>query len=318
MKEIKTNIAITGGNGYIGNQLIDTFKLQNKYKINILTRKKINIIEDNNITYIQGNLLIPKTLNSLMKPGDTLIHLAYMWNESIENNIKATENIIKECIRCGVSRIVHVSTAAVVGRVNNLNVDETTTCNPSSTYGKTKLAIENLLIKHCSTNKIDLVIIRPTSVYGINGAPLLKLCKNLHQGNWVINYLRACLFGTRSMNLVHIENLIDAIELVINHKQNFNNEILIVSEDDAYENNYICVEKIIKKELKIKDYPIGLIKIPICVLNFILKIKNRNMINAESRFSSSKIKNKYKFRFNREFIDGVQEYGRWYLKKMEP
>lgn len=310
----KKQIFITGASGFIGKNLLKQLNKKNKYSISIFSRSDAIVSDDQKIRIIKGDLLNKKTLDGCLLPENTIIHLAYMWNQSQYKNLQATENLFNACINAGVKRFIHISTAAVVGRAKDQWVDEKSPSNPKSQYGKTKLAIEDMLLNLSVKFNIDLVILRPTSIYGINGAPLAKLCKDIKNKNWMINYLRSCLFGKRAMNLVHINNVIDTMEFAINYPDKFNGEILIVSEDEIKENNFIDVEKMIREELKINQYPMKILEFPRVILKTILKIKNSNIINTQCRFSSEKIKKKYKLSFNKEFQIGVREYAKWYGK----
>ena len=62
--------------------------------------------------------------------------------------------------RCGVSRIVFSSTCAVYGMPEALPIQETELTRPINVYGRTKLAVENLLADVAATGEIRTVMLR--------------------------------------------------------------------------------------------------------------------------------------------------------------
>ncbi len=62
--------------------------------------------------------------------------------------------------RCGVSHIVFSSTCAVYGMPKTLPIHETESTQPINVYGRTKLAVENLLTDIAATGAIRAVMLR--------------------------------------------------------------------------------------------------------------------------------------------------------------
>jgi nucleoside-diphosphate-sugar epimerase len=77
------------------------------------------------------------------------------------------------CHRADVGRLVHVSTAAVQGRLDPL--DETARYLPFSPYSRSKVAGERALLDMRDYISTEVVIYRPTSVQGIGRAVTLRL-----------------------------------------------------------------------------------------------------------------------------------------------
>ena len=70
--------------------------------------------------------------------------------------------VARACARAGVRRLVHVSTAAVQGRMDPL--DETARHLPFSPYTRTKAAAERHLLDTAGERPSEVVVYRPTSV----------------------------------------------------------------------------------------------------------------------------------------------------------
>jgi nucleoside-diphosphate-sugar epimerase len=218
---------------------------------------------------------------------------------------------LNACVAAKIKRIIHCSTVAVVGPTSEKNVTELTQCRPISSYGKTKLKIENIIIE-TGRNNFEVIVVRPTSVFGPNGAPLQKLTNNLIvSGAKLTNYLRSSLFGVRSMNLVSVANVVAAIEFLINERKKIYFEIFILSDDDSSLNNFIGVENYLINYFKLDGYSIPRMKLPLVFLELILRIMRRNSTNPKCIYLSNKLKN---WGFNKpvKLDEALAEYALWY------
>lgn len=86
----------------------------------------------------------------------------------IDVNIGGTQSVLDACTATGVARLVHVSSGAVYGPGTfgpNL-LEETTPVAPTTYYGITKLAAEQLTHCHGELHKLDVVVARLSAVFG--------------------------------------------------------------------------------------------------------------------------------------------------------
>jgi nucleoside-diphosphate-sugar epimerase len=306
-------LAISGASGYVGRALVNSFSGMNGWKINALRHSSLGSQNLPNVVDIQGDLLKAESLRQWPGMRSTVIHLAYMWSAGQDANLRATQNLIEACARAGVARLIHMSTAAVIGRAASTWVDEQTLCEPTTEYGQTKLRIEDVIRDGAQRYGFDLVILRPTSVYGPAGLPLQKLCSDLCLSPWTKNYLKSCLFGRRAMNLVHIDNVVAAVRFMAEYPHRFSGETYIVSEDEDVGNNFHDVEAAVRAEFDMGDYPLPLWSFPPWVLSHALRMLKRNIIDPHCRFSSKRIE-ALGFKAPRTFDDGLKDYLDWYQK----
>ena len=82
-----------------------------------------------------------------------------------QNNLEATANIVNECIKHDVKRLVFTSTMAVYGH-GNPPFDESHTPAPIDPYGIAKYACEMDIKVAGEQHGLDWCIIRPHNVYG--------------------------------------------------------------------------------------------------------------------------------------------------------
>lgn len=307
-------VAITGASGYIGKHLVAQLEQLGGVRIKVLSRRRG--LEPgasefgSGVEVVEGDLHRPDSLQSFLEPGCTVVHLAYLQGKSEAENLAATANLLDACKASGIQRIIHVSTAAVVGRVPDDIITEKTVCHPVSEYGITKLKIEKAILD-AGASGFDVGILRPTAVFGPKGGSLNKLIGSLTAGKNLRNYLKSCLFNKRRMNLVSVANVVAAIIFMVKREENFNGEVFIVSEDDNPGNNFADVERLLMDQLQLKSYQVPTVSIPLGVLTFLLKVLGKNDANPRCNFDSRKLL-ALGFRRPVEFEAGLKNYCDWY------
>lgn len=174
------NILITGVAGLIGSKLADWI-IENKpgytvigiddlsggYSSNINPKVKFNYMD----------LKDPglKSIFETYRP-EYVYHFAAYAAEGLspfirqfnyKNNLVATANVVNECIRYDVKRLVFTSTMAVYGH-GTPPFDESHIPNPVDPYGIAKYACEMDIKVAGEQHGLDWCIIRPHNVYGTN------------------------------------------------------------------------------------------------------------------------------------------------------
>jgi len=173
-------ILITGVAGLIGSRMADWI-VENypKYEIIGIDDLSGGYIENVNtkIKFVELNLINRVTLEQVFekyKPNYVFHFAAYaaeglspfIRNYNYQNNLLATTNIINECIKHDVKRLVFTSTMAVYGH-GNPPFDESHQPAPVDPYGIAKYACEMDIQVAGEQHGLDWCIIRPHNVYGI-------------------------------------------------------------------------------------------------------------------------------------------------------
>lgn len=308
-------IAIVGASGYIGSFLVAELLRMGDCRVRVLSRNgrltaPSNTVGWSEVEVVQGDLMVQSSLNSFLDPACTVINLAYLWECNEFENLKIVANLNSACKAAKVKRIIHCSTAAVIGRTPDDVVTECTPCRPVTEYGRTKLRMEELVVAAAAGN-YDAVILRPTSVFGPGGNPLKKLANDILHGRHLQNYLKSCLFGKRRMNLVHVDNVVAAIIFFIHREGALGGEIFNVSDDDDSLNNFIDIEDLLMREFGVSDYFAPRLILPMFLLSILLRGLGRNMVNPRCNFSPDKL---LKLGFSRPISleAGLQGYAAWY------
>jgi len=171
-------ILVTGGAGFIGSNLVDA----------LVGLNHDVVVVDNLSSGLRRNLnpkarfyeidIRDKKLSEIFereKP-DTVDHHAAQIDvrksgedpvADAEANILGSLNVITNCLRFGVKRVVYASTGgAIYGDPQYLPADENHPINPISQYGVSKHTVEHYLHLYSIVNGLDYVILRYSNVYG--------------------------------------------------------------------------------------------------------------------------------------------------------
>jgi len=134
------------------------------------------------------------------------VHATPVQFESV--NVKALEKLIELSAAARVRRVVQVSSVGVYGHVAHPPAAEDAPLNPDNDYERTKAAGEQAARKAARRLGVDLVIVRPSWVYGVGCPRTAKLIRSLRKGRF--------FFIGRGNNLRHpiyIDDLSAALEL---------------------------------------------------------------------------------------------------------
>ena len=180
MKKLSKKILITGGAGYIGQNLLSFF-LKKKYQIyvidNLSTSLPINKSIKKNIFFYKINLTDERKAKLFFKRKsfDLIMHLAAFsgvkeFNKNVKksfnNNVLATKNLVKFAFQNKNTKLIFSSSAAVYGKVSNEKISEDSITNPINYYGLSKLACENIINNGLKDKKNNYAILRYFNVVG--------------------------------------------------------------------------------------------------------------------------------------------------------
>lgn len=283
-----SGVAVTGATGFLGRRLVDNLVATGQ-SVRAMVRDRATANLPDGVELVEGDVLSSDAWRALLRPGDRLVHLAYSQTCSSDEAVIGTNRMVEACVEAGISRLIHCSTASVYGVMTGEWVDETTPCQPLTAYGQQKLAIEETL-RSLVQNRFDLVILRPTEVFGPGGKSLATLVGRLRHGSSLVNYLRVSLYGKRLMHLVPVETFLAAVCFVLDEDKNYGGEVFLVAEDEAEGNNYRHVEDVLRKGMGLPSRQFPPLPIPPCVLETILRLSGRPWVRTRTRFSSAKLK----------------------------
>jgi nucleoside-diphosphate-sugar epimerase len=182
--------AITGANGFIGQHVCERFAADG-WSVRRIVRRDIE----------QGRL------GELIAGADVVIHVAGATRAPkagmlTASNVDLTRVVVDLARRCGVRRIVFISSQAAAGpaRSRDSAVTERSAPAPIEAYGRSKLDAEAVVQE--SSDVLEHVILRPASVYGPGDRDfrLARFGLAIHAGN-----------RQQLISIVHVHDLVDAI-----------------------------------------------------------------------------------------------------------
>ena len=230
------NILVTGGAGFIGKHLVK-FLIENKNNVSILDnfsnsdKKWISKFKKYQIKIFEGDIRNDEDILKATKDQDLVIHLAAKISveESIKNpsetfeiNVKGTEKVLEICKKNNVKKIIVASSAAVYGEGNErYKITEQTKLNAISPYGESKIEMEKEIIKFCSNNQINYVILRFFNIYGLNqsmeyAGVITKFLEKIEKSENLIIFGD----GTQTRDFVAIEDIINSIHNAMEYTEN--------------------------------------------------------------------------------------------------
>lgn len=307
-----STVAVTGATGFIGKHLLEQLSRQPERALRALAHRTVEtqLPHRERLKWVRGDLADTASLSALLEPGCNLIHLAFPERWSRKDHLGATARLATTAAEIGVRRVLHCSTATVAGRAPERRVTEETLPRPTTEYELTKLEIENAWREHCG-DRVELVILRPTVVFGPGGRNLLKLVEALTTGSRLVNYLRSSLFGRRRMNLVPVQNVVAAFEFLLDLSRPLNGEVFIVSDDEDPLNNFRDVERRLMDALAIHDYSAPPLPVPRLVLSGALALAGRSNTDPDRIYDGQKLARAGFTRKPYSLDRGLHEFATW-------
>ncbi len=207
-------ILVTGGNGFIGQNIAERY-LSKNCDVEIYTKGKDIVDIDREVRGCDFIFHCASTVHNY--------HMLDEYYLDIDTNCYGTLALLEACKRHNRSaKIIYTSTFFVYGNQKNLPVNEDTLPNPQALYPATKLASENFLKIYSKMWDIDTVIARLTNVYGLGEqtennkkAAFNRMAYDISQGHTVgcYNYIDKD-YNTIERDYIHVNDVIDGLELL--------------------------------------------------------------------------------------------------------
>lgn len=210
-------VLVTGGTGFVGAHLVRRL-LSRGHQVTSLDKNPglfDHELRSGGATLVTGSVTDPEVVSRAVAGHDLVYHLASPFGDILQPDavywdveVNGTRNVLEAAERHGVRRVVHCSTQGVHGIISQPPGDENSPIAPRDYYCYSKAEGERVCQEFIS-NGLDVVIVRPTSVYGpgdIRG--WLKLYRMVAKG-WFL-----MIGDGQTLNHpVYVENLVDVFEL---------------------------------------------------------------------------------------------------------
>ncbi|NWF76982.1 MAG: NAD-dependent epimerase/dehydratase family protein [Chloroflexi bacterium] len=168
---------VTGGAGFIGSHVVDAL-IRRGYQVVVVDNLSTGRLENINpaATFYHADIYNSELERIFEKERPELVnHQAAQTvieksNEDpafdAKQNILGSLNLILQCLRFGVRKIVYASSVGVYGEPKYRPVDEGHPVNPISYYGISKHTVEHYLHLACLQRIVSYVVLRYSNVYG--------------------------------------------------------------------------------------------------------------------------------------------------------
>lgn len=161
------------------------------------------------VEVVEGDLTNADSLARAMDGIDVVYNIAARYREASlpasayrAVNATAVQTIVELAHAAGVRRVVHCSTVGVHGDVEHPPADEDAPLRPGDVYQETKLEGEQVGRAAADRLGVDLVIARPTGIYGPGDRRLFKVFGGVARRRFI-------MFGDgrNFYHLTHVEDL---------------------------------------------------------------------------------------------------------------
>jgi UDP-glucose 4-epimerase len=173
-------LLVTGGAGYIGS-VVALQLLEAGHEVTVLDDlskgHKRAVPEDTH--FVRGDLLDEEGLSRTLASGyEGVLHFAALSlvAESVEQpgryyraNMVGTLNLLNAMLEVGIPRLVFSSTAAVYGEPEEVPITEKAPTRPTSPYGGSKLAADQLIGFYANAHGFSATSLRYFNVAGASG-----------------------------------------------------------------------------------------------------------------------------------------------------
>ena len=226
-------ILMTGGSGFVGENLISNLLKKDYYQVISLARS-YKVKQQSVEQIITDNIFeadFPKSI-------DVVIHLAgraHILNDQSTDpltdfrkvNVEGTLQLARQALDKKVKRFIFISSIGVNGAITfDQPFSESTLPKPHADYAISKFEAEQELKKLFSGSDTELVIIRPPLVYAAhapgNFARLLKLAST----NLPLPFAQT----NNKRSFVALENLVNFIQVCIEHPNAANQTFLVADQ----------------------------------------------------------------------------------------
>jgi nucleoside-diphosphate-sugar epimerase len=190
--------------------VVDTLWFGNNFKKN----KKVKLIKKD----------IRNIENVSLNGFDTVIHLANIANDpsaqidpniSWEINVLASYQLLEKAKNSGVKKFIYASSGSVYGVKKEKRVTEHLSLVPISTYNKTKLIFEKILMSY-NDKKFKIYCIRPGTVCGVSPRIRWDLSVNLLTLSAIKSNIIKVFGGRQFRPHIHIKDMVRVYEHFLN------------------------------------------------------------------------------------------------------
>jgi nucleoside-diphosphate-sugar epimerase len=211
------DILVTGGAGFAGRHLVQRL-LTAGHRVTVIDLQRSTTMDElrgMGAELVFGSITDAQLVGRAMAGHQIVYHLASAFRDIYapdelywDVDVNGTRRVLEAAERCGVQRVVHVSTQGVHGSLEQTPGDEDSPIAPRDYYCEAKYQAE-VVCQEFIQRGTDVVIVRPTSIFGPGDTHgWLKLFRMVQAGRFLM------IGDGQTLNHpLYVENLVDCLEL---------------------------------------------------------------------------------------------------------
>jgi nucleoside-diphosphate-sugar epimerase len=188
-------VLVTGATGFTGGHLTRALDAAGDH-VRALVHSpgsELKIESHGNIEIVHGDVRDADAMGAAAEGVDVVYHIAAIYRQAGLRdaeyravNATAVRTVIEAARAGGARRVVHCSTVGVHGDVEHPPANEDAPLRPGDVYQQTKLEGEQIAREAGRDTGVEVVIVRPTGIYGPGDRRLLKLFRGVARRRFVI------------------------------------------------------------------------------------------------------------------------------------
>lgn len=237
---------VTGASGFVGSHMVD-YLLSKDHYVKCILRKTSSTkwLENKPIEIFYTGLFDKEKLKEVLKEADYLFHIAGVVKAKnkegyFRGNVETTHTLLDTLCEVNpkIKRVVIVSSQTACGpSLDGKPCTEETPEHPITTYGRSKLAEEQLVKNYM--DKLPITIVRLPAVYGERDTEIYQVFKTYKMG-----IMTLVGFDEKKLNLIHAEDAVNGIYLAAT-SENSIGKIYFIASEEIY--NWEQISKAISK-----------------------------------------------------------------------
>lgn len=203
---------MTGATGFVGSHLVEALRPRVRaLRAVVRPSSDVRQLQAAGAELVVAGLQDAATLGEAVRDMDVVVHLAAATRagsaeEYHRVNVEGTRAVVTAALQASPRprRLVYVSTMAAAGPSRERPVRSDDTPRPLTTYGRTKLAGEEVAL--AADPELEVIVLRPPAVYGPRDRDLLPFFRLAARG-----ILPGVGDPARRIQLIHVADLARAI-----------------------------------------------------------------------------------------------------------